>query len=340
MRKTYLVTGGSGFLGSALVKRLVEAGHAVRVFDNESRGNQGRLSVVREAIEFIRGDIRDAAAVERATRGVDSVCHLAFVNGTEYFYSHPELVLDVGVKGITNVIDACLKRSIGELILASSSEVYHQPPIVPTDESVPLSIPDPLNPRYSYAAGKLISEIIALNYGRNRIKRVVVFRPHNVFGPDMGWEHVIPQFVIRMKNEIQRDASDPVQFRIQGTGRQTRAFVFIDDFIDALMLVLEKGDHLGIYHIGTMEEISIATLAGMVGEYFGRRVSVIPTAPALGGAERRCPDIRKVAALGYQPRWTMAEALEVTARWYDKNSAICPNPNLNFEGALCGQKSV
>src|SRR6516225_10083626 len=104
MKKTYLVTGGSGFLGSALVKRLVEAGHAVRVFDNESRGNQSRLSAVREAIEFIEGDIRDAGAVERATRGVDSVCHLAFVNGTEHFYSHPELVLDVGVKGITNVV--------------------------------------------------------------------------------------------------------------------------------------------------------------------------------------------------------------------------------------------
>jgi nucleoside-diphosphate-sugar epimerase len=340
MKKTYLVTGGSGFLGSALVKRLVEAGHAVRVFDNESRGNQSRLSAVREAIEFIEGDIRDAGAVERATRGVDSVCHLAFVNGTEHFYSHPELVLDVGVKGITNVVDACIKQRIGELILASSSEVYHEPPIVPTDESVPLSIPDPLNPRYSYAAGKIISEIIALNYGRNRINRVVVFRPHNVFGPEMGWEHVIPQFVIRMKNEIQRDASDPVRFRIQGTGHQTRSFVFIDDFIDGLMLVLEKGEHLGIYHIGTMEEISIATLAGMVGDYFGRRVSVIATAPALGGADRRCPDIRKVAAMGYRPRWTLAAALNVTALWYDTNSAICPNPNLNFEGTLCDQKSV
>ena len=92
---------------------------------------------------------------------MDSVCHLAFINGTKYFYSMPELVLDVGVKGIVNVVDGCLKHGVGELVVASSSEVYHEPAVVPTDETVPLCIPDPLNPRYSYAAGKLISEIIA-----------------------------------------------------------------------------------------------------------------------------------------------------------------------------------
>ena len=187
MSKSYLVTGGSGFLGSALVRRLVPLGCRVRVLDNNLRGHVGRLQAVHGEFEFIEGDIRDPEAVERAVKGMDSVCHLAFVNGTEYFYSRPELVLDVGVKGIVNVVDACLKHGIGELIVASSSEVYHEPHTVPTDETVPLCIPDPLNPRYSYAAGKLISEIIALNYGRARFERVLVFRPHNVYGPDMGW---------------------------------------------------------------------------------------------------------------------------------------------------------
>src|SRR5262245_40043669 len=100
-----LVTGGSGFLGSALVKALVGAGEAVRVFDDNSRGALRRLREVERDIEFVSGDIRDAAAVDAAMRGIDEVHHLAFVNGTATFYSAPDFVLDVGVKGIVNVID-------------------------------------------------------------------------------------------------------------------------------------------------------------------------------------------------------------------------------------------
>src|SRR5579871_6860744 len=138
-KKTYLVTGGSGFLGSALVKRLVSEGHCVRVLDNQSRGRVDRLAGVMSSIEYVVADIRNASDVAAAARGVDSVCHLAFVNGTEFFYTKPELVLEVGVKGIVNVLDACLQHSIPELVLASSSEVYHNPPNVPTAEEVPLT---------------------------------------------------------------------------------------------------------------------------------------------------------------------------------------------------------
>src|SRR6476620_4177379 len=119
-----LVTGGSGFVGSGLVKALVKAGHGVRVLDDNSRGSPRRLAGVAKDIEFVAGDIRDAAAVHAAVRGMDEVHHLAFVNGTEFFYSAPELVLDVGVKGMINVIDACRATGVRNLILASSSEVY------------------------------------------------------------------------------------------------------------------------------------------------------------------------------------------------------------------------
>ncbi len=319
MNKSYLVTGGSGFLGSALVRRLVERGARVRVFDNNLRGRLERLDPVRGHFEFIEGDIRNPEQVARAVEGVDSVCHLAFVNGTEFFYSRPELVLDVGVKGIVNVVDGCLKHGVEELVLTSSSEVYHEPKIVPTDETVALCIPDPLNPRYSYAAGKIISEIIALNYGRTHFERVLVVRPHNVYGPDMGWEHVIPQFVLRMKAAC-KDPADPLPFPIQGSGKQTRSFVFIDDFIDGFMLVMDKGEHLGVYHVGTMEEITIEALARLVGEYFGRRVAILTSEPPLGGTVRRCPDVHKIAALGYMPKWPIQEGLRLTASWYDANS--------------------
>ena len=110
-----LVTGGSGFIGSGLVKALVRAGHRVRVLDDNSRGSPRRLTEVANDIEFIAGDIRDAAAVEKAAQAIDEVHHLAFVNGTEFFYSQPDLVLDVGVRGMINVIDACRKHDIGTL---------------------------------------------------------------------------------------------------------------------------------------------------------------------------------------------------------------------------------
>ena len=120
MRKI-LLTGGSGFIGSALVIALVRAGHHVRVLDDNSRGNLRRLKDVGTDIEFIAGDIRDDEAVARAAQGMNEVHHLAFVNGTEFFYSKPDLILDVGVKGMVNVIDACRAHGVGDLVLASSS---------------------------------------------------------------------------------------------------------------------------------------------------------------------------------------------------------------------------
>ena len=106
MAHKFLVTGGAGFLGAALVRRLVSLGHAVRVLDDGSRGTPRRLADIADRLDYVQGDIRDADTVATATRGMDSVLHLAAVNGTEFFYSKPELVLDVGVRGMFNVIDA------------------------------------------------------------------------------------------------------------------------------------------------------------------------------------------------------------------------------------------
>src|SRR3954452_16316122 len=230
-----LVTGGSGFIGSALVKALLKHGSSVRVLDDNSRGAPRRLAGVEKDIEFVAGDIRDAAVVHAAVRGVDEVHHLAFVNGTEFFYSAPELVLDVGVKGIVNVIDACRAAGVGSLVLASSSEVYQSPPHVPTDERAPLVVPDPTNPRYSYGGGKIISELMAINFGRKYFERVLIFRPHNVYGPDMGWEHVIPQFALRLKAAAAKNPQGKIPFTLQGDGRQTRSFCHVDDLVSGVM---------------------------------------------------------------------------------------------------------
>ena len=319
-----LVTGGSGFIGSALVKALLRAGETVRVFDDNSRGALRRLQEVEHAIEFVSGDIRDAAAVDAAMRGIDEVHHLAFVNGTATFYSAPDLVLDVGVKGIVNVIDACRRQRVARLVLASSSEVYQSPPQVPTDERVPLVVPDPLNPRLSYGAGKIISEMMVINHGRKHFERVLIFRPHNVYGPDMGFDHVIPQFAVRLKRAIAEHANGALPFPIQGSGAETRSFCHVDDLVAGVLVMRAKGEHLGIYHIGTTEEVSIADLARRMARIAGREIVLAPSAVLAGSTPRRCPDISKLAALGYRPRVALDQGLPPTLEWYWAHDSMAP----------------
>ena len=311
-----LVTGGSGFIGSALVKALLRSGDQVRVFDDNSRGSLRRLAEVQHDIEFVHGDIRDAQAVEDAARGMEEVHHLAFINGTATFYSAPELVLDVGVRGIVNVIDACRRHDVGTLVLASSSEVYQSAAVVPTDETAPLVVPDPLNPRFSYGAGKIISEMMAINHGRKHLERVLIFRPHNVYGPDMGFDHVIPQFAVRLHRLREKGASGARPFPIQGSGIETRSFCYIDDLTAGVMIVRENGEHLGIYHIGTAEEVAIAALAQRMAKIAGVEIVLQPSAAPQGSTPRRCPDISKIAALGYKPRVKLDAGLVPTLHWY------------------------
>jgi nucleoside-diphosphate-sugar epimerase len=260
----------------------------------------------------------------RAVRGMDEVHHLAFVNGTEFFYSAPELVLDVGVKGMINVIEACRSEGVRSLILASSSEVYQTPPRIPTDESAPLIVPDPHNPRYSYGGGKIISELMAINYGRKFFDRVLIFRPHNIYGPDMGWEHVIPQFSLRVKATAAEHPSGKLPFRLQSDGSQTRSFCHIDDLVRGVMVMRAKGEHLGIYHVGTREEITIAELAERVAAYAGREIELIVGPAPEGGTDRRCPDIAKLGKLGYSPQVPLEIGLPSTVDWYWAQEELRP----------------
>lgn len=318
--KRILVTGGTGFIGSAVVRALVATGHRVRSLDNDSRGSAQRLADFADDLELVTGDIRDPAAVSAATRGVDAVCHLAAVNGTRHFYERPELVLEVAVRGMLNVLDACRAHSVGDLVVFSSSEAYQTPPRVPTPEAVPLVVPDVLNPRYSYGGGKLASELLAINFGRTGFSRVAIVRPHNVFGPDMGREHVIPELSLKVA-ELRRQTSGLLRLPIQGSGQETRAFLFIDDFVDGFLRVFERGEHLGIYHIGSDHETTIGQVARDIGAVFGRPLEVVPGQLAAGGTLRRCPDITRLRSLGFAPRTPWADALATTVHWYDQDFA-------------------
>ena len=147
MANKCVVTGGGGFIGSYLIRALVRDGWDVTCIDNMTRGDQSRFADVADNVTLWRSDIRDADNITQACVGAEVVFHLAAVNGTENFYTQPELVLDVGLRGALSVVEACRRANVPDLVVASSAEVYQTPVVVPTDESVPLLLPDSLNLR-------------------------------------------------------------------------------------------------------------------------------------------------------------------------------------------------
>jgi nucleoside-diphosphate-sugar epimerase len=302
----HLITGGGGFIGSALANRLVSEGHDVVAFDRFSRGKESRLV---DGVQIYPGDIRNPGLVEAAASGCDTIWHLAYIQGTQTFYAEPAEVIDVALRGILNVLDIAEGK---DFFLVSSSEVYQEPPSYPTDETVPLVVPDVTNPRYSYGGGKIASEVATFAHA-DRLNRAVIVRPHNIYGPDMGTDHVIPEFVLRM----QETGPD---FPIQGTGRETRSFCYIDDCIDGLLTLYDKGAHRSVYHLGNpYEEWSIGGLAELIGERLGRKVRVVPGTLPKGSPTRRLPDIGKMRGLGYKPHVDLFTGLESTVEWYVRN---------------------
>jgi nucleoside-diphosphate-sugar epimerase len=325
----YLVTGGAGFIGSALVKRLAADGHEVVVLDDMSRGNPDRLARTGYA-KIVNSDIRHAETVAYAMQGCDRVVHLAYLQGTQTFYAEPRQVLDVAARGMLNILAACETTGCADLMLVSSSEAYQVATTVPTPETVPCSVPDPLNPRYSYGGGKILCELMASAWYRTGVlDRVIIARPHNIVGPDMGREHVIPEFALRM-NELTsvkenwddgRGTGAPLPFPIQGTGEETRSFCYIDDCVDQLALLLNQADGIGIWHVGTEDERSIADVAHEVAACYGREIKVIPGTLPKGSPPRRCPDTSKLRALvlGYLPSVPFPEAVKRTVAWYKEH---------------------
>jgi UDP-glucose 4-epimerase len=294
----------------------VRDGLDVAVVDTRIRGDASRLSEVAKNVKIFNCDVRDQQALEKAFAGAEVVMHLAAVNGTENFYKRPELVLDVGVRGALAVVNAGRNAGVPDLIVASTAEVYQTPSIVPTPETISLMLPDSLNPRYSYGGSKIISELVAFNYAQDHYRQVQVFRPHNVYGPNMGWKHVIPQFIMRAAAILDSDQGGTAAFELQGDGSQTRAFCYVDDVVNGIITMYEKGRHREIYHIGNHEEVTIRNLALRVGQLMGLELEIRPGSSVRGGPPRRCPDITKMRKLGYSPSVALDEGLARTVAWY------------------------
>ncbi len=297
----YLVTGGSGFLGREVVEKLLSSGNEVRILDNNFRGSFDLLSE-HTSLELVEGDIRDTKIVNEVTQGVDSIVHMAFINGTKYFYEKPELVVDVGIRGMLNVSEAAKNNNVKEIILISSSEVYQSPAITPTPENISLVIPDILNPRYSYGGAKIASELILVNYCASYLNSWKIIRPHNIYGPEMGQEHVIPELIGKIRSSAK-------QVVLQGDGSQTRAFCYISDFGDAFMLALEDKNTNQIYNIGVEHEVSINQLAELLLEISGKNLVLQHSPGNVGETLRRCPDIKKIRDLGFVPKVNLKQGL-------------------------------
>ena len=186
--------------------------------------------------------------------------------------------------------------------MASSSEVYHLPNKIPTDEAEPIKIPDIFNPRFSYAGGKILTELIGINNAKF-FKKMIIFRPHKVYGKDMGNEHVIPELIKKVKNAKKI-------LKIKGSGLQTRSFIYIDDFVQAFYLIFKSGKHLNIYNIGTQEQIKIIDLARNIIKIFKKKLKIKKGQIAEGGTQRRTPNINKIRKLGFKKKFSIVKGLK------------------------------
>lgn len=312
----HLVTGGSGFIGAALVRSLVHHGIEVRLVDDNSRGKPRRLEGLEGQVDFVQGDVRDLDTMKSAAQGCETVWHLAYINGTRHFYERPDEVLDVGIRGTLNTIDAALAANVSRFVFASTSETYNTPTHIPTTESERLMIPDITNPRFSYGGGKIAGELLTLHYGAIRGLESVIVRPHNVYGPDMGFAHVIPEIVERIIKQSNRLTLSQLDLPIQGDGQETRAFCYVDDGAEGFRIAGNEGGSGEVYHLGVTEEVKIAELILAIGRVLNVELTLVPGELRPGGTTRRCPAIDKLGALGYQPQISLTEGIERTVRWY------------------------
>lgn len=318
MKKKYLITGGTGFIGSNITNKLISNGHEVIVIDNNQRGKTKRLSNHKN-LKFIYGDIRNFKDILKAAKKIDGIIHCAYVNGTETFYKKPELILDIAILGIINILKLVKKVKVKEFYLISSSEVYQLPNKIPTPENVPLIIPDVLNPRFSYGGGKIVSEMIAVHSIRKYVDKVIIVRPHNVYGPDMGNEHMIPQIIKKIKKSSKNFKKKKINFKIQGSGNETRAFTYIDDFVDGLVLLIKNNIKFGIYHIGNHRETKVINVVKKIIEILNLDGVIKKQKLLKGSVLRRCPNINKLKTLGFKNKINLDIGLKLTINWYLQN---------------------
>jgi UDP-glucose 4-epimerase/UDP-glucuronate decarboxylase len=318
-----LVLGGAGFIGFHLASRLADEGHTLTLVDDLSRGQADaalQALLARPEVTLHRADLTRAGALEGLPREWEQVYMLAAIVGVRNVDRDPSRVIRVNTLALLNVLDWLPAR--GEvLFFSSTSEAYaggvtNGTVPVPTPEDVPLSVPDPAAPRWAYAASKILGEVAVLHEARARRLRAIVGRFHNVYGPRMGADHVIPELSLRA---IRRE--DP--FRLYGA-EQRRAFCHVADAVEAMTRLVGTEAAWGtVVNIGNdAEETRIGDLARLVLDVagFAPVIDHVPAPPNSVG--RRCPDLTRLRRLtGYQPKIGLAAGVRGTFEWYRRASA-------------------
>lgn len=296
-----LVTGGAGFIGSHLVKYLVNEGHSVVVADILLRGNKIEKDI-QPKVKFYQTDVRDTAAMEELSAGCKYIYHFAAVLGVDVVADNPVETMDTEVIGTRNVCEAALKNGVDKIIYASTSGIYGHSAI---EKSVTENII--VDPRTSYAIAKRYNEIYFKARHEETGLKSISLRFFNVYGPNQDERMVIPRFFKQAIN------NEPIT--VFGSGKQTRDFTYIDDTIKACLMLADKAEGAEIFNIANENERTIAELAHQIKEITqsSSEISFVD-APAKRydyEVERRFGSSQKLfAAIGYKPNTTMKEGLE------------------------------
>lgn len=250
--KKILVTGGAGFIGSHLVKRLVQDGNQVVVLDILLRGNKLEKEILK-SVQFIKGDVRDSETVKSAVKGCEQIYHFAAVLGVDVVADNPVETMDTEVTGMKNIAEAAMLYSVENIIYASTSGVYGHSAI---DQCVKEDIH--IDPRTSYAIAKRFNEIYLAALFEEKMLPSASLRFFNVYGISQDTRMVVPRFFDQaIKNEV---------LTVFGNGKQTRDFTYIDDVVQSCILLAEHVRGCEIFNVANENEITIYELAKKIKE--------------------------------------------------------------------------
>ncbi len=318
--KKVLVTGGTGFIGSHLVEKLLDAGAQVRVLDRMSSGKIRHIGYLENSVEFIKGDCSNSDDAVRACKGIDVVMNLAAkVGGIEYNMSHQADMLAENMAISSTMIASAQKAGVDRYLVVSSACVYPHDAKIPTPESEGMrSEPEPTNSGYGWA--KRFSEIEGQLYSKQYGMKVAIARPYNAYGPrddfNPATSHVIPALIRRvMSNE------DPVI--VWGSGKQSRAFLYVEDFAKGLMLMIEKYTNADPVNIGSDEEVTIKDLIEMIVSLSGKKKTIMYDTSKPDGSPRRNSDNTKAqVCTGFSASTPLRVGLQKTIEWYNASFHI------------------
>lgn len=314
-----LITGGAGFVGYFLAERLAGKGREVTILDNLQRGRMDddfRHLLDHNNVTFEQGDLTDEGVLATLDTDYDYIYHLAAIIGVKNVVRQPHRALSVNAISTLNVLQFARKQSrLKKLLFSSTSEIYagtlkHFSIPVPTDESVALTIEDVSSKRSTYALSKMFGESVCYNFGEQYRIPFTIVRYHNVYGPRMGFAHVIPEMFIKLRD------SDIVDVP---SAQHTRAFCYIDDAVEMTVRLCEADQSTGeTYHVGNAdEEIAIQDLVQKIAKVMGRKIAINPLEPTGGSPARRCPDTSKMQrTIDYHATVTLEQGLRKTYDWY------------------------